>query len=166
MEEIIRKVEAWAEEKGLLKPENQFAQFTKCFEEWQEFKEAPIEDTEEAGDVFVTLIILARQIGEDFAKIYEIAETVADARYFHSQPIDALEIDLYHHFGKLAEALGKNKKVDARIALINIAAVGKIEAWRRCGVIPEFALRLAYDKISKRKGRTVDGRFIKESDLK
>ena len=33
------------------------------------------------------------------------------------------------------------------------------------GIDPEECLSMAYDKISKRKGRTINGQFIKEEDL-
>lgn len=33
------------------------------------------------------------------------------------------------------------------------------------GIDPEGCLSMAYDKISKRKGKTINGQFIKEEDL-
>ena len=33
------------------------------------------------------------------------------------------------------------------------------------GIDPEECLSMAYEKISKRKGRTINGQFIKEEDL-
>lgn len=33
------------------------------------------------------------------------------------------------------------------------------------GIDPEECLSMAYDKISKRKGKTINGQFIKEEDL-
>ena len=33
------------------------------------------------------------------------------------------------------------------------------------GIDPEGCLSMAYEKISKRKGRTINGQFIKEEDL-
>lgn len=35
----------------------------------------------------------------------------------------------------------------------------------QCGIYPEAALASAYDEIKGRKGKTVDGVFIKEKDL-
>lgn len=34
------------------------------------------------------------------------------------------------------------------------------------GIDPVVCLSMAYEKISKRKGKTINGQFIKESDLK
>lgn len=40
MEELTKKVLAWALAKGLIVPGNQFAQYAKCLEEMGEFCEA------------------------------------------------------------------------------------------------------------------------------
>lgn len=113
--ELVKKVEAWAEEKDLLHAENTDKQFLKFIEEVFEFKTEVdlwtkvFTDSErkrlevpqmhnikmEMGDIFVTLIILCKQ----------------------------LDIDLVE------------------------------------------CLEMAYEKISKRKGKTVEGIFYKEEDL-
>ena len=56
----------WANDKGLIKPENSFKQFIKTIEEIGEVANALNKDNREAlidgiGDVVVTLIILAKQ---------------------------------------------------------------------------------------------------------
>lgn len=111
MNELIKKVEAWGEEKGIMDQSNAPKQFMKFIEEVFEFKtmfEAEemicslygdyirFNDTKmEFGDVLVTLIILAKQMNLD---------------------------------------------------------------WEEC-------LIMAYDKIKNRKGKTIDGVFVKEEDL-
>lgn len=111
MNELIKKVEAWGEEKGIVDPSNADKQFMKFMEEVFEFK--TMLDLEEInyrgdgyyilfdntkmefGDVLVTLVILAKQLGFD---------------------------------------------------------------WEEC-------LSMAYEKIKDRKGKTIDGIFVKEEDL-
>ena len=108
--ELVKKVEAWAEEKDLLHAENADKQFMKFIEEVFEFKTEldthllvdsftrAIPDKNlmlEMGDILVTLIILTKQ----------------------------LNIDLVE------------------------------------------CLEMAYNKISKRKGKTIDGNFYKQEDL-
>lgn len=110
MKDLIEKVEAWGEEKGIMDPSNAPKQFMKFMEEVFEFK--TMLDLElnyagdgdylrfdsakmEFGDVLVTLIILAKQLG-----------------------------------------LG----------------------WDEC-------LSMAYEKIKVRKGKVINGTFIKEEDL-
>lgn len=111
MNDLIDKVEAWGEEKGIVDPSNVDKQFMKFMEEVFEFKtmldwemDGIVEygdfnrlyDTKmEFGDVLVTLVILAKQLNLD---------------------------------------------------------------WEEC-------LSMAYEKIKNRKGKTIDGIFVKEEDL-
>jgi NTP pyrophosphatase (non-canonical NTP hydrolase) len=60
----------WADQKGLLKPENASNQFLKVIEEIGELSAAMArndkhEQVDAMGDTFVTLIILADQLGLD-----------------------------------------------------------------------------------------------------
>jgi NTP pyrophosphatase (non-canonical NTP hydrolase) len=66
MEELIQKVEAWAVDKGIDKPENWSKQYVKVVEELGELgsailKNKPAEEVDGFGDVLVTIIILAMQ---------------------------------------------------------------------------------------------------------
>jgi len=71
----------WAKEKGLLEEGNQHAQMCKVTEEVGELAGAILKKDEEGirdafGDVLVTLVILAKQMGVDetecFAEAYEV----------------------------------------------------------------------------------------------
>ena len=111
MNELIKKVEAWGEEKGIMDPKNAPKQFMKFMEEVFEFQtmlaveeiyrsekgdHPRLDNTKmEFGDVLVTLVILAKQLDLD---------------------------------------------------------------WEEC-------LSMAYEKIKDRKGKTIDGVFVKEEDL-
>ena len=110
MNELIKKVDAWGEEKGIMDPSNTPKQFMKFMGEVFEFKTMldlelnyagdgdylRFDSTKmEFGDVLVTLIILAKQLGLD---------------------------------------------------------------WDEC-------LSMAYEKIKVRKGKVINGTFIKEEDL-
>lgn len=81
MNKLIEKVEAWGEEKGIMDPSNAPKQFMKFMEEVFEFKTMldlelnyagdgdylRFDSTKmEFGDVLVTLIILAKQLGLDW----------------------------------------------------------------------------------------------------
>ena len=72
--EVLR----WANERGLLKPENQLQQMGKMVSEVGELCDAIIEDDKNGqidgiGDVLVTLIILANQLGYDIEDCLEVA---------------------------------------------------------------------------------------------
>lgn len=68
MQETIKNVVQWAEDKNLLKKENSYAQMAKVTEEVGEVASALLKKDEAKlidgiGDVVVTLIILAEQNG-------------------------------------------------------------------------------------------------------
>lgn len=72
------KVLEWAEERGLLKRENAKTQLIKVMEELGELSKAilkndVIQQIDGLGDVQVTLIILASQLGLDYDKCLEAA---------------------------------------------------------------------------------------------
>ncbi|UDM72691.1 MazG-like family protein [Vagococcus fluvialis] len=173
MKVLIKKVEEWAIEKGIHNADSR-GQFLKVVEEageiaegvltiWDEGKEKEgLEMVEDAiGDTFVTIIILAQQQGLKFEELFDNAEVSEQG---------AGELTrLYQVIGEVSGALardikeGSNGGVEKPITdmiplLTNIAAGFEMT--------PSQCLEVAYNVISKRKGRTVNGVFIKEEDLK
>ena len=68
----------WANERGLLKPENKLMQMGKMVSEVGELCDAIIKDDKNGqidgiGDVLVTLIILENQLGYDIEDCLEVA---------------------------------------------------------------------------------------------
>jgi len=81
MEELIQKVQDWAVDKGIDKPENWSKQYVKVVEELGELGSAILKDKREDekdafADVLVTIIILSLQRGvnlkTELEKVYEI----------------------------------------------------------------------------------------------
>ena len=75
-----KEVLHWANERGLLKPENHLKQMGKMVSEVGELCDAIIKDDKNGqidgiGDVLVTLIILANQLGYDIEDCLEVAYT-------------------------------------------------------------------------------------------
>ena len=73
-----KEVLRWANERGLLNPENKFMQMGKMVSEVGELCDAIIKDDKNGqidgiGDVLVTLIILANQLGYDIEDCLEVA---------------------------------------------------------------------------------------------
>ena len=85
-EKLKTKVEEWAEDKDLLHEENAEKQFMKFIEEVFEFK-SEMDDNQrfaaccvdiknmklEMGDIFVTLIVLCKQLGIDCVECLQLA---------------------------------------------------------------------------------------------
>ena len=75
---LINNVVGWAEDKNILKPENAPKQMLKVMEEVGETagalaKNKQAEPKDGIGDAFVTLIILAKQVGMEPADCLETA---------------------------------------------------------------------------------------------
>jgi phosphoribosyl-ATP pyrophosphohydrolase len=78
MEELIKNVIDWAENKSLIKKENSYKQFAKVVEEVAEIGTALNHDSKDElidaiGDTTVTLIILAAQNNLDFFGCLSVA---------------------------------------------------------------------------------------------
>jgi len=84
-EELQEQVLQWANDKGILKPENALKQFAKFISEAGELGDAIIkydmnETVDAIGDVQVTLIILCNQLGFDYNHCLETAYNVIKHR--------------------------------------------------------------------------------------
>lgn len=101
--ELKTKVEQWAKDKDLLHRENAEKQFMKFIEEVFEFKtemdnilsyndpyvdEAVDRMKLEMGDIFVTLIVLCKQLGIDCVECLELAYEKISKR--HGKTIDGI----------------------------------------------------------------------------
>ena len=78
MKDLIKQVETWAADKGILKPDNSHKQCLKTLEELGEVSRALLRDDKPGlidgiGDVTVTLIILAKQNNLDFEECLKTA---------------------------------------------------------------------------------------------
>ena len=84
IEQLQEKVLTWAEDKGILIPENHPKQLMKVFEELGELsgailKRNRIEEEDAFGDLLVTIIILANQRGVDLkAELGHAYNTIKD----------------------------------------------------------------------------------------
>lgn len=73
-------------------------------------------------------------------------------------------LKLTEELGELASAINKNKKVDLVDSIGDVAVVLTIIAQMH-GFKIEDCVNHAYIEIKDRKGRMVNGTFVKESDL-
>ena len=71
------------------------------------------------------------------------------------------ELDMWMYGGDILKPINlehvKDEMGDIFVTLIILC--------EQIGIDPEECLSMAYEKISKRKGRTINGQFIKEEDL-
>lgn len=145
MLELIENVKKWAEARNLIKGSTPERQFLKLVEEMSEFEADPADSI---GDTYVVLIILCEQLGYDFAELLVENDV---------QPVEPLKA-----LGMLASNLAR--KQGCRESLQRLIATNSLAADIE-DLVRENCLQIAWDEIKDRKGKMVDGVFVKEADL-
>ena len=82
----------------------------------------------------------------------------------HNGNPDRQALKFYEEAGEVGAALSRNKMDDLKDG-IGDTVVTLIILAQQHGWSLQECLQYAYDEISQRKGRTINGTFIKESDL-
>ena len=81
-----KEILEWAKERGILNPEFVNKQFMKVIEETGELAKSIIKDDKEQqkddlGDMYITIVILAEQLGHDLDRcIYEAFNTIKNRK--------------------------------------------------------------------------------------
>ena len=190
MEQLIEKVEAWGRERGLDKTDP-LKQYIKLVEEVSELgtaintgDKAAQEDA--IGDIMVVLTVMCMQVGcEDIEKCFfeyfnctyqgfdGFDETVAfeeaiayKAKNCAYTSTISMFIKLTYYMGQLSGELSPFflclDNVEFRMGKILCALV---DISKLLGTRNIFnCYRLAYEEIKDRKGKTVDGVFIKDEE--
>ena len=146
LKDLIVKVEAWAEERNLLKFENAPKQYLKFLEETGELARALLKNdipeiVDSNGDVLVTIIILAKQLGN------KLNVKCANLNVFK----DEEPISLYD----FVNLVSPNYVAEEIIEVMDLVVFSNGYDLFEC-------LEVAYNVISKRKGVTKDGIYIKD----
>ena len=158
LQELQTAVIAWANQKGIVGRENSDRQFLKFDEESGELSGAIIKNNNELiidsiGDTLVTLIILAADLGYiiNLQSIANIMEDNTEADCF------LYAIELVRLKGRLATEFSREILVLCIETTLQIAYVLNLD--------PAECLEVAYNVISKRKSKTINGVVVKEEDL-
>lgn len=158
-EALIRQVEKWGIRNGLTpSPLTKAKQALCVVEETNEFCLDPCSD--EAGDIQVTLIILAHLYEIDPIYMYE------QASVYGSPTPSVFNIDRVYqsNAAKLAQFVRKNKRLDIGEQIIYYLSV-ILNGLPLLDIDPQTALSDAYYKISKRKVKKIGGSLVKEEDI-
>lgn len=166
----VEKIEQWVIERNL-QTQDPRVQNCKVDEEFGEICEG-IKEKDEIkikdgiGDVFVTLICLNMQLNA-CVKVNE-SINFAIINYFDlnfnyvDQYFIVNEINI--HKGKLSQSILKNKYENHKIN-INMVIDWITYLCLNLGLQVDDCLNLAYNEIKDRKGKLINGTFVKESDL-
>lgn len=138
----------WAKDRNLIEGSTNPAQFVKLVEEFSEVDD----DVKDAiGDAYVVLTILCAQRGIDI-------ENVSCQPALHADFFKALLKGL----GEIAAAIARNKDITIGVGRIK----DLLHYYAYLNQIPLIeCLDQAWLEIKDRKGKMVDGVFVKETDL-
>lgn len=143
LQELQPLILEWANKKDLLKSENAPKQRLKLLEEVGEtaraiLKNKPDEIKDGIGDIFVVLVILTEQLGEDLA---------FDFKCFS----DDSEWELFSLFNEIID----EGRIYFSISYIN-------DICKKLDYNLEECANLAWNEIKDRTGKNVNGTFIKD----
>ena len=166
--QLIKNIENWAEARNLIEGSTPKKQFIKLMEEFGELcsgvsknKIDVVKDS--IGDCFVVMVILARQFNQndlldDMGYIYKHPNFNSDGKLERSL-IDTADSFLSFFFESENRELFK-----AKISF-GFCILGLKEAADYFELDFDECVKAAWDEIKDRKGRMIDGVFVKEGDL-
>ncbi len=149
-------IKEWAEERNLIEGSNTGAQLLKLYEEFGELaagiaRKDDVLIKDSIGDVVVVLCVLSAQLGRTLRKGPNMSMP---------EDVNRVMARIGHEIGRLF-VITEDKDAQAMMSIHY--TMGKIQFL--CGLLDvnfEECVRIAYDEIKDRKGRMVDGVFIKE----
>ena len=157
MEELIKKVEQWSIERNLNTADPN-KQRLKLWEEFGELNAAIARDNRKdaidaIGDMLVVMIIYKQQLGYGSNYVFKPKQDNLDfiGRLEDIDLIDCIGHGIYDS-GSYIEGLG--------MVVDNLTVLAY-----RLSTNLEECLAAAYDEIKDRRGKMVNGVFVKESDL-
>ena len=158
MEKLIKKVEQWAIERGLNTADPN-KQRLKLWEEFGELNAAIARDNRDLikdsiGDMLVVLIIYCQQL--NYTSVNRLFEFDIE-NYDFLRKLDTSALVDYTAY----EILHLRNFIQSTNDIVNRLSV----IAERYGMELEECLQSAYDEIKDRKGKMINGVFVKESDL-
>lgn len=162
--QFIKNIENWAEARNLIEGSTPKKQFIKLMEEFGELcsgvsknKIDVVKDS--IGDCFVVMVILAAQRKKD--EMLSVDNIVEKYRYFKVDIEDHLIESLYV-LHRLSHELSSHANISVLfmscfVVMLDIAHYFDLDIYD--------CVKAAWDEIKDRKGRMIDGVFVKEGDL-
>ncbi|WP_288063133.1 MazG-like family protein [Rodentibacter caecimuris] len=167
LQQLIKNIELWAEDRNLIEGSTPQKQFIKLMEEFGELcsgvsknKVDVVKDS--IGDCFVVLTILNAQYRVESTKPNSHQSHLLEPTgHFGAHTLDEAILRAAAKIGQMANPSTRNGDWDVN-ALVNylflIAKMADLD-FKEC-------IQHAYDQIKNRKGKMIDGVFVKEGDLR
>ena len=163
MNELISKIEQWAEDRNIIKGSKPIDQAMKLFSEFGELADnvgKGRDCRDDIGDVFVVLTIIAKQIEIHNRKKINIFHSVKRLDHFSFVKTESNAksnvINICNRLYLFTKYFNKPKLNDLIISIQFLLTT--------LGYTLEECVQIAYNDIKDRKGLMHNGVFIKESD--
>lgn len=161
--QLIKNIENWAEARNLIEGSTPKKQFIKLMEEFGELcsgvsknKIDVVKDS--IGDCFVVMVILNKQTNSNF--------DFNPLPYLASKGIDVWIEKCVAKFASISEKINYTGKANRHLEYdFAYALYCLIKISNEYGLTLESCVQAAWDEIKDRKGRMIDGVFVKEGDL-
>lgn len=167
--ELIGKIAQWAKDRNLILGSTPQKQFIKLMEEFGELCAGIARNDKEKikdsiGDCFVVTVILSKQLDLGEVELYDqcVIGEFMNSRYEHSSTTEQL-LEAVHNLGGISIPVSQGWRVNKEwieLFCINLLIISLFEklSFVEC-------IKYSYDQIKDRKGKMIDGVFVKEEDL-
>lgn len=156
MNELIAKIEQWAEDRNIIKGSKPIDQAMKLFSEFGELADnvgKGRDCRDDIGDVFVVLTIMAKQTESEI--------NILTLPSLENLSLKQYVIELGFSLNNFVFACDTAGEEDGNL---DIAIMSLIRIAHLHNVTLQECVQIAYDDIKDRKGLMHNGVFIKESD--
>jgi len=158
MQDLINKIEQWAEDRNIIKGTKPIDQAMKLFSEFGELADnigKGRDCRDDIGDVFVVLTIMCKQQGHTITDIIgKKPREIHDIKLYIAELSDTLT--------QLVLNLDNEKTFFSHSYSMSVAYLSSVANYFNCTL--EECVQIAYNDIKDRKGVVYNGVFIKESD--
>lgn len=163
MQELNKKIIEWAKEREIDKKGTVEGQAIKTIEEMSELIKGVCKDDidlikDSIGDVYVTLVIGCMLSGVDIEKAinFKVNDTVE---------MDSKMEMLWSISDNIRDIASEESiNIYKKYVFINCLTLQRVAKYYHTNF--KKCVKLAYNEIANRKGKMIDGQFVKESDLK
>lgn len=165
MENLIKQIEQWAEDRNIIKGSKPIDQAMKLFSEFGELADnvgKGRDCRDDIGDVFVVLTIIAAQYESNFMNaVFQNENKSEDLSRLKSikHATHVLMSHLYSFVYSVEDSKFCNPFFDLKSCIQYLEKVAELT-----GRTLKECVQIAYDDIKDRKGIMSNGVFIKESD--
>ncbi|MEG2271510.1 MAG: MazG-like family protein [Acinetobacter sp.] len=157
MQELIKAIEQWAEDRNIIKGSKPIDQAMKLFSEFGELADnvgKGRDCRDDIGDIFVVLTIMCKQYGKSISSNVNINLEPVDIE--ESKPAIS---NLAYYLHLASRATENTIFVPVRMCLLKLKNI-----CINSGYTLQECVQIAYNDIKDRKGLMHNGVFVKESD--